>query len=612
MTLPYRLIALLGLSLQLFTAAGVHGQDSIPYRKDTFFLAKKKGVLGKLGKSIAANDNPTEGPVKIDVPFAEYKGKIIRQIYITGLGFERNFYDTNRVKKNIGITLAKALHRNTADPVIRKNLFFREGNPLIPYLLADNERHLRELEYIQDARFEIVPAENSTDSVDVWLVTKDVFSLGGTVNARSANEFNFRAYDKNLFGRGNQLTLYGLYDFNRSPRAGYGAEYLHRNLLGSFIDWSTGFQTLAPGFNSGRREEVIAYTRFVKPLVSPYFGWTGALDLSFHKLSNNYLSDSIFKREFKYQYTNADLWFGYNLGARRMLIKNTSSRLKKFIAVRFFHDEFQRVPGRFANEYNFQYADLSGVLGALTIFKQSFYRTRFVYGFGRSEDVPEGFSASIIGGWTNKQDRNRPYMGIDFQWSKFKRSGHYTSYTARIGGYLHQEKTEDLDLLFDISHFTPLRHLGRRWYHRWFFSGSMTKQVAPILNEPLFLNSRFGLPQFNNGDIKANSRTVLRTESVFYNTWKFLGFRFAPFVFCDAAFLTTENKGFRKGDIFSSPGAGIRTRNESLIFETIELKTFVFPRRNEGMKGVRVEFSTNIRFKYNSTFIRRPEFVVSN
>ncbi len=569
-------------------------------------------MFGRLGRSIAISDNPAQGPVKIDLPFKEYSGKIIRHIFITRLGFERNFYDTNRIRQNVGIVIANALHRNSALPVIKKNLFFREGDPLIPYLLADNERHLRELEFIQDARFEILPVELHNDSVDVIVVTKDVFSLGATVSARKINEFYFRLYDKNLWGRGNQFTVYGLYDFNRSPRWGYGAEYMHRNLMGSFIDWSTGFQTLSPGFNSGRREEIIAYTRFVRPLVSAYFGWTGALDLSFHRLSNNYISDSLFKKEYKYQYTNADLWVGYNIGSRRMLIKNTASRLKKFIAIRGFHDQFQQIPGRYANEYNYQYADISGVLGAFTVFKQSFYKTRFVYGFGRSEDVPEGFTASLIGGWTNKQGRSRPYMGFDFQVNNFKTSGHYISYTVRAGGYLYQKKTEDLDLLLDVNHFSRLKHLGGRWYHRWFLGGSFTKQSAPVLNVPLFLNSTFALPQFNNGNIAANSRSVLRGECVFYNTWKFIGFRFAPFIFYDAAFLTQEGNGIRKGDFFSSPGAGVRTRNESLIFETMQLKAYIFPRQTEGMKSWRVEFSTNIRFKYNAEFIKRPEFVVAN
>lgn len=595
-------------------ATTVAAQEAPTATTDTFFLAKKKGLLGRLGRSIANYPAPElASTVKTDEPFIQYSKKVIRYIFIPRLGFERNFYDTNRIKSNIGVSIANALHRNTREAVIAKNLFFKEGYPLIPYLLADNERHLRELPFIQDARFQIVPAEGSTDSVDVVVVTKDVFSLGATVNVSSTKRGNARIYDKNLFGQGHQFTLFGLYDADRNPKGGFGAEYIQRNLGGSFIDWSTGFLTFSPAFNSGRREEVLAYTRLERPLVSPYFGWTGAFELAYHGTQNAYLVDSVYKKDFRYTYINADFWAGYNLGSRRMLLKNTNSRVRKFVALRFFHDDFLQVPDRFLNTFTFQYANITGALGAFTIFKQSFYKTRFVYGFGRSEDVPEGYSGSVIGGWTNKQGRERPYLGIDLQRNYFKsRTGVYSSFTLRAGGYFFEKRAEDIDLLLNIDHFTRLRHLGGTWYHRWFVSSSVSKQIRPILNIPLFLNSEFALPRFNNGDIQADFRAVLKGESVFYNTWKLLGFRFAPFVFADGAFLVPTNKGIKKGDFFSAMGLGVRTRNESLIFETVELKGYAFPRQTPGMKGFRFEVNTNIRFKYNARFIKRPEFVVVN
>jgi hypothetical protein len=66
-------------------------------KKDTFFLAKKTGLLGRLGKSIATS-GVDEVPQKIENQFLQYKGKIIRSIQLQSLGFERNIYDTNLVK----------------------------------------------------------------------------------------------------------------------------------------------------------------------------------------------------------------------------------------------------------------------------------------------------------------------------------------------------------------------------------------------------------------------------------------------------------------------------------------------------------------------------------
>ncbi len=46
-------------------------------KQDTFFLAKKRGLLGRLGKSISTY-TPDEVPKKIENQFLQYKEKIIQ------------------------------------------------------------------------------------------------------------------------------------------------------------------------------------------------------------------------------------------------------------------------------------------------------------------------------------------------------------------------------------------------------------------------------------------------------------------------------------------------------------------------------------------------------
>ncbi|HSC39137.1 MAG TPA: hypothetical protein VLD19_14745, partial [Chitinophagaceae bacterium] len=68
-----------------------------------------------------------------------------------------------------------------------------------------------------------------------------------------------------------------------------------------------------------------------------------------------------------------------------------------------------------------------------------------------------------------------------------------------------------------------------------------------------------------------------------------------------------------KSNLYSTIGGGVRTRNESLIFGTMELRGWFFPRKDYFFHNSwRVEFSTNIRFKYNTQFIKRPELIVVN
>jgi hypothetical protein len=226
--------------------------------------------------------------------------------------------------------------------------------------------------------------------------------------------------------------------------------------------------------------------------------------------------------------------------------------------------------------------------------------------------VPEGFSASIIGGWTKKEGRKRSYYGVDVLHSHFNKKGFYSTYTLRLGGYSFNGKFEDVDLLMNVDHFTRLKKLGSKWLNRNFYSIGFTKQINPQLNQPLMLKSIFGLPYYNDNFINADFRGTIKGEGVFFNMNKVWGFRFAPFLFGDMCVITPSKKSITKSELYSAWGAGIRTRNENLIFGTIELRGYFFPRPVEGMKGLKVEVSTNLRFKYNSTFIRKPDFVVPN
>ena len=154
--------------------------------------------------------------------------------------------------------------------------------------------------------------------------------------------------------------------------------------------------------------------------------------------------------------------------------------------------------------------------------------------------------------------------------------------------------------------------MGNNWYYRQFYSAGFTKQIAQALNQPLYLNSIFGLPYFNNGTIQADLRCTAKTEAVFYNLTKFWGFRLAPFIFADMCLVKPAKEEFSQSELYSAVGAGIRTRNENLVFGTIELKAFYFPRTIQDMGKWRVELNSNIRFKYSNIFSRKPDFIVAN
>lgn len=582
-----------------------------PAPKDTFFLAKKKGLLGTLGKSLST-EPPGPEPVKLVNPFIKFTGKQIRNIEILRLGFERNINDTTLIKNSVGVVVANALHKSTREKIIQNNLFFKEGELIQPYLLADNERYLRELVFIQDARILIDRVPGNDSQVDVVVITKDNFSIGAGVDIGGTSKFRLELKDENFGGTGSRVSGSFLYDKERNPNLGYAAEYTKRNVKGSFIDWTLGFNTYRNAFNTGKEQESSLYTHLEKPLVTPYIPWIGSLDLAYNHTANNYQNDSVYNSYIRYNYHLFDAWFGYNFGSRRLLYKNKTMRLRKLLAIRGLYRNFTTQPDSIKQFFNPAYADITGVLASFNLFQQDFYRTNFIYGFGRNEDVPEGFGVSVIGGWTNKEGRSRPYYGLEANRSHYNKKGFYSAYTLRLGGYVFEKRWEDIDILFNVDHFTRLNKWRGPWLNRNFISMGFTKQIRQVFNVPLLLKSGFGLPYFDLDPYGSDFRAILKGESVFYNTNKFLGFRMAPFVFTDLCLLRQTDREFSKSDLYSALGGGVRIRNENLIFGTIEVRGYFFPRVLPGMPQFKINIATDLRYKYSSSFVKRPDFTTPN
>jgi len=588
-----------------------------PADSDTFFLAKQKGLLGRLGKSLVKTPE-TEPPIKIAVPFLKYTGRTIRSVVVFPLGFDQNLDDTLTAKQTLAIRVANRLHKNTRTSIIRNYLFFREGDKFLPLLVSDNESYLRNQPFLQDALIVVVDDDNSRDSVDIVVLTRDVFSIGGSINANT-RRIRSELREENLGGSGSEISVSGIYDKDRDPQTGFGAGFIIRNIYGTFLNWAVGYSTFQEAFNSSRYEENVSYARIEKPLVNRYSQWTGAAEISFNKTANAYVADSLYRSDFQYKYKNIDVWAGYNIGYNIKKGKDSDKRLRHFVAVRSFYHYFDKVP-KSDSIYNYNYANLNGVLFSYNLYKQNFYRTNYLYAFGRNEDVPTGLSASVIAGWVNKQDQRRAYYGFEFEGNSFSKKGIFSSFKLRLGGYYNKSRFEDINFLASVYHFTRLRKITPKWRNRNFISFSFTRQLNSSmyletnvpLNGPLFLKSDFGLPYFPSGIIEADERTTLNLETDLYNLNKIFGFRFAPFLFTDFCLLKPINKPLSSTDGFSALGGGIRVRNENLVFGTIELKGYYFPRTIDGMKNWKIDLVTKVRFKFNSNFIRKPDFIEAN
>jgi hypothetical protein len=339
------------------------------------FLLKQKGIIGDLAKNLIADtssEEPGHGLQRNDKYFQRYRGRIIRSIRIQSLDFGVPIRDTAKGLSNSLTRFANNMHRKTREYVIRKNLFFRENEPLLPYLMADNERHLRDQEFLQDALIIIRPVPGADNLVDVVVRTKDVFSIGGSLRMHNTKSASIQIREDNLGGTGDRVALRALYDHERHRKFGLGGEYIARNIAGSFVDGYVGVLNFEDAFNTGNEEETIHYIRFIRPMVNPYTKWTYALEVADHRTSNMYATDSLYESDIQYRYASVDAWGGLNMSAEKLTGKSYEDRLRKLISARFMQQRFSLVPTKFEGAYNWEYADLT----AFSVFRQDYYKTQ--------------------------------------------------------------------------------------------------------------------------------------------------------------------------------------------------------------------------------------------
>jgi len=575
-------------------------------RKGQIFNAIKNARVSKqLVRTITKKQstNPT-ATIKSEDFFLPYEGKVIRKIEIRQLGFDKSVSDTTKSIRTSITKFGNRIHSQSKDWLIRDNLFIRENKAVNAYKMADNERYLRDLDFILDAKLFIVDLEHTTDSVDVIVVTRDVFSLGGSFNPRSPTRTIFKLYDTNLFGYGQRVQFSGLVDEQRSPVFGYEILYRKNSIGGSFISATGGYTQMNTGSSYGLEDEKSYYIKLERPLVSPYTRFAGGLELSRNWSQNVYdNAETVFR---DYRYLVNDFWVGYNIGANG----NYRDRNRHFFAFRAFDQHFMRHPDQQQEISNPVYSNRTYILGGLTFFKQNFYTARYIYGFGRTEDIPYGHTMSAYFGWSRQLGLKRPYIGLDIGKSIVSPNGQFYNFLLRTGTF-NNDGFEDAAVLLSGNLISRLI-AHKKLLMRQTFGGDITYVYNQRTSLPLDINNEFGLRGFVADSLWGTKRFHASTETLVFTPLELIGFKFAPFVYGEMAWLAPYNVSLFRSEPYFGVGGGVRTRNENLVFGTVEMRFMYYPRTFSDISHFNIRVSSNLRVKYSASFVRPPSFVQYN
>ena len=168
--------------------------DSLEYR------AGKRKLTSWLYDMLISSPAPQSDQREIALDyFRSFEGMIIAKIDFKRLDvFGPTLSDTTRLADKWIEKAANSIHTKSNLKTIRNQLLFKTGDTIDPELMAENERIIRQISYLKDARFLIKPDSLYPAFVNVLVLTKDRFAFGvsGGINGTKTGEVEL--YNKNM------------------------------------------------------------------------------------------------------------------------------------------------------------------------------------------------------------------------------------------------------------------------------------------------------------------------------------------------------------------------------------------------------------------------------
>ncbi len=522
--------------------------------------ASKTLVTRKLYDIIVTS--PASSPAKYpgssgENVFTDVSGKIIRNVQIKKLevfGTSINLpdhHDPNGLERFLNKT-----HVNTNEFIIRKNLLFSAGDTVSALKLSDNERIIRQLPYIDDAR--IIPVYVSDEEVDIVVVTKDVYSLGAEVNLRGIKKGSLSLFEKNIFGMGHEFGITVPHDAELPDSPGFGVKYLINNISRTFINTNLFY------FN-GLGERTYGFD-ISRSFVSSFTKYAGGI--SFRHMHTSEDLDTLVNPE-PLKYNVQDYWLARSF----LLDKQSVTRL--VIGARYYNNNVFDHPFILPDSYH-SLQKYKIFLGSLSISSRKYYKSNLVYGYGHTEDIPTGGLINITAGREMSEFKNRYYTGINISLARSISKLGYISATTGFASFHNNGKTEQGFLLLRTKYISRLISLGN-YRVRNFLYTDYSRGFDRYSNEYLSFNYEHGFSGFRNDSISGNQRLSLSLESVIFSPFSFYGFKFAFFGFADFGFLSGSNQVITTGHNLSSLGVGVRIGNDNLVFKTFQIRLGYFP-----------------------------------
>lgn len=498
--------------------------------------------------------------------FKRFEGKMVRRIEVRT--FDPFGYSVDDTTKNPVAFIQRAgnaMHRQTRPVVVRNLLLVKPGRPLDPLEVSESERVLRTQPFVNDARIVAQPVAAAPDSLDLLVLVHDKWSIGASGSA-DLSSADGKLSERNFLGLGQSLEQGVGYTLGeKQPRLNGSHEVYNigRTHISSLLAYHTGPD--ANGLSASLQRP------FYSPLATWAAGASWSQGWSRHVVEGaggEVLDDRILSP------ASLDLWAGraFRLGDGT----EPGSRNSNFVlAGRYAQTRYATRPPVWLDTLGY-YRSSSLFLASTGLSIRQYYKERYLFRFGSSEDVPEGLLLSITTGVRKIELMpNMPYIGAQASRGRHYEGFGYLNAGLGYGTFVHRRDLSDATLNLHLLYFSDLRNLGR-WHFRQFvrFNSVYGYNKLPGRTIELGGSQMYGLP---NGPLAGTHKEILRSETVLYAPYNLLGFKIAPVLLVGAGTIGMEGDPIFSGRIHTAFTLGLLVRNENLLVQTFEVSLGFYP-----------------------------------
>jgi outer membrane protein assembly factor BamA len=476
------------------------------------------------------------------------QGLVVGRIFIDRINvFDPTFSD----QRHLFYKTVNRLHIVTREPVIARELLFKEGDSFDPKLLEESERNLRELSLFRSVHIFPLPEKNGV--IDVVVQAQDAWSTEPQFNLKGTSEGAETALgllERNLLGYGKTASVF--YD-NETTRESLEFRYFDPRLFSSRYRLNLRYETRSDGF--------FLSSRFDRPFYALHTPW--AMTLLGAGLDQ---TDALYESGDAVSSFNQQTRLFETLYSRKIAESGDAYHRLSFSYL-YEDDDFTQTvstdPDSFPEDRRFGRFGLT-----YQRIEDGFMKVDYINAFEREEDVNlgnsfiafAGYSPEILGG-----DQDRQFFLLsDSQGYPFG-SRHFILAGASISGRPTAGVFENTIQAFRLRYY---------YYFVTLLRQTLALHVEEVASwhldkeDQLTLGGSTGLRGYPERQFTGNKSLLFAVEDrIFFLEDFFHVVSPGAVVFFDSGYVWSEGEGFDLQDLKSDVGFGFRfgfTRSSSV------------------------------------------------